>query len=554
MDKPIREYFKFKKIEWERIFLNIVIEADSEAEPEFYLIHFRPNDKSGGKVRTGRKLKLYYCRGDSNEYVLRFNIAAIDGREFLENGIWEIMVSNGKDWFKVILPYELGYELEKLSRIFRYGNGKYAYNISFSAESEDGKNLKLCIYSCFMIENKKWRKRKYIQEGFSAMEKIKKACVYIAVICIRSLYHIIALTIPKNGNKVLFMTERKPYLSGNLKYIDDRIRERNLNNVFKISYLCRKSAGSEVSIVRWIKMVFVIARQNYIFIDDYSPVFGLFKLSGKTKLIQVWHAGEGFKSVGYSRFGKTGSPFPMNSCHKAYDYALTGSNSLIEVYEEVFGIEKNAFFAVGMPRLDDFLDERKIAEFKTTFFKTYPMLKNKKIILFAPTFRGVGQKDAYYNYEMVDLEQLYHFCDDEYAVLIKMHPFVKENIKIPHELKDRIYDFKNYKDINELYYVTDILITDYSSNYYEFALMRKPVIFYTYDREIYELTRGVHRSVKKYAPGKICDSFEELMDTLKNEDYEIDKLYKFIDNNFGEYDGHACDKVIDKILIGNKGI
>ena len=60
-----------------------------------------------------------------------------------------------------------------------------------------------------------------------------------------------------------------------------------------------------------------------------------------------------------------------------------------------------------------------------------------------------------------------------------MHPFVKKKMEIPEEYGDTIYDFSQYPNINDLYYVTDILITDYSSNYFEYALMRRPVIFYT---------------------------------------------------------------------------
>ena len=79
--------------------------------------------------------------------------------------------------------------------------------------------------------------------------------------------------------------------------------------------------------------------------------------------------------------------------------------------------------------------------------------------------------------------------------------------------------------------------------------MKKPILFYTPDREIYELSRGVHRSVKECAPGKVCDTFDEMMEALKNHDYEIEKVYKFVEENFANYDGHATDKAIDKILL-----
>lgn len=150
--------------------------------------------------------------------------------------------------------------------------------------------------------------------------------------------------------------------------------------------------GSHSNILTWLKLVTKIAKQDFIFVDDYVPIFGYLNLDKRTKLIQVWHAGVGFKSVGYSRFGKSGSPYPTETCHKKYDYVITGSKELVEVYEEVFGIEEDAFLPIGMARLDDFFDEEKIKAVKENFYKEYPELVNKKIILFAPTFRGAVQK------------------------------------------------------------------------------------------------------------------------------------------------------------------
>lgn len=67
--------------------------------------------------------------------------------------------------------------------------------------------------------------------------------------------------------------------------------------------------------------------------------------------------------------------------------------------------------------------------------------------------------------------------------------------------------------------------------------------------EIYELTRGVHRSIKDNAPGKVCDSFDELISCLEGKDYEYEKLLRFADENFGEYKGNATDRIIDEILL-----
>ena len=106
---------------------------------------------------------------------------------------------------------------------------------------------------------------------------------------------------------------------------------------------------------------------------------------------------------------------------------------------------------------------------------------------------------------------------------------------------DRIIDFSDFPDINELFYVTDILITDYSSNIYEFSLHRKPIIFFVFDKEEYELTRGVHRTIDEFAPGKICKTFDEVAMAILQNDFDIEKTYQFVRDNFDSSVGLSSD-------------
>ncbi|MCI9049976.1 MAG: teichoic acid biosynthesis protein, partial [Coprobacillus sp.] len=140
-------------------------------------------------------------------------------------------------------------------------------------------------------------------------------------------------------------------------------------------------------------------------------------------------------------------------------------------------------------------------------------------------------------------------CGEEYLFLVKMHPFIRKPIEIDPRFSDRIIDFSSYPDINELFYVTDILITDYSSNIYEFSLQEKPIIFFAFDKFEYELLRSVHRKLDEYAPGKVCLSFDEVIETIQNKDFEMEKLHKFINENFDNSTTFASDKVIDHILL-----
>lgn len=549
--------FYVSKLQWERIYLNIDIETDFMENVEFRLekvgkLYRDENNVLTGDADVKKSIALKAEKISENTYQLRCNIAAFDQRSFLDNGRWRLMAVTDEGEFVCYTRHDVAYSFDDYSRIFRYGGGKYAYNISFSSVTEDEKYLWFLINSYFVKRNDKWKKRHYVEEANTKKGKLKRGYMLVAIWLMRAFYQFWEHILPKKGKNIFLMSETKDYLWGNLLYIDKRLKERGLDKQFNIEYSFRKAVGSHMSAVSWMKLIFRIAKQDYIFVDDYAPVFGFLNLNKRTKLIQVWHAGVGFKSVGYSRFGKPGTPFPVGSCHKKYDYALIGSKSLTEVYAEVFGIEDEAFLPVGMPRLDGFLDKDKIETFKKQFYGVHPDFEGKKIILFAPTFRGNGQKSAYYDYDWLDLGRIYDFCGDEYIFLVKMHPFVSVPIEIPEEYSSRIIDFAAYPNINDLYYVTDILITDYSSNYFEYSLMRRPVIFYTPDREIYELSRGVHRSVREHAPGKVCDTFEELMEALRTKDYEIEKVYKFVEENFGEYDGHASDKAIDYILLGKR--
>ena len=244
-----------------------------------------------------------------------------------------------------------------------------------------------------------------------------------------------------------------------------------------------------------------------------------------------------------------GSCHPYASSHRRYDYAVVGGEALREVYSEVFGIDKEKCLPYGLLRNDGYTDEKRISAFRESFYREYPRLENKKIILFAPTFRGDGMRSAYYPFEIIDQKKIYDMCGEDKIFLVKMHPFVSERVRIEEEYADRIFDFSHFNDINSLFYVTDVLITDYSSNIYEFAMLEKPVISFAFDKEAYEMQRSLHRTLEENSPGKVCYSFEELLDALINKDYETEKLYKFIKENINKSEVYSSDRVIDEIFM-----
>ncbi|MBQ7595846.1 MAG: CDP-glycerol glycerophosphotransferase family protein, partial [Clostridia bacterium] len=299
----------------------------------------------------------------------------------------------------------------------------------------------------------------------------------------------------------------------------------------------------------WLNLIKMIAKSGTIILDDHAPILDWLILKD-TKVIQLWHAGAGFKSSGYSRWGNTGCPAPF-SCHRQYTYGIAGSKHIAHFFSEVWGINTEQVLPTGMPRMDEYLDENYKAQTVKKIYEQYPVCQNKKVILFAPTYRGKNKALAYYPYHLIDFDKLYELCGDEYVVLFKMHPWVAEEVPIPQEYSDKFIDVGKYPNINDLFYITNLLITDYSSNIFEYSLNRKPMLFFAFDEIQYSFSRGFHRDYALSAPGKIVHTFDELLESIKNQDFETEKVYKYVEEHFDYIDSGASDRVIDWLILDN---
>ncbi len=231
-----------------------------------------------------------------------------------------------------------------------------------------------------------------------------------------------------------------------------------------------------------------------------------------------------------------------------YDYAIVSSQEIAKHYAEGFGISDNNVVATGIPRTDVFMNKEYAEDVRERFFRQYPNLKSKKIILFAPTFRGKGQMSAYYPTEAFHPEKLLDKIGNDYAILIKLHPYCKERFEIAEEYRDRIIDFSDAVELNDLLFVTDLLITDYSSVIFEASLLDIPMLFYTYDLYLYIKERDFYYDFENFVPGKILYSENEIAESIESNSFEQDKVssfkYKFFDN----LDGNSSKRVADLVI------
>jgi CDP-ribitol ribitolphosphotransferase len=135
------------------------------------------------------------------------------------------------------------------------------------------------------------------------------------------------------------------------------------------------------------------------------------------------------------------------------------------------------------------------------------------------------------------------------VVIFKMHPFVREPLDIPAIYADRLLDGTSAPiDVNDLLFVVDLLVTDYSSIVFEFSTLDRPMLFFADDLEEYVASRDFYVRYEDFVPGRIVRTFDDLLDAIRREDFGADRLAAFRAAHLDHFDGHATDRVIDLIV------
>lgn len=546
-------------ISWERVHLRMTLRLDgsvdfinaTDADPSAAEPEPIEHPVALGVAALGfalqddlRQLPLQSQRVDETTHLIEINVTGFPPRRQVPNGTWRLVVTvDGDTVATAHCDMSLLEEIDNHSRVFLYDHNQSAYTVSFGiSESDTYPDFLMRTYQLFRKRGPKPKKSRLKRIKNTVRDKKKRARRRL----VNAWYRLARRVNPPTGDRILFSSELRQEIEGNLLRIRDRMVERGLDNEFEFRYSFRTPrTGSRPSALR---TVYLLATSDIVLIDDYFGMLEWLHLSPDTKLVQVWHAGSGFKSVGFSRFGKYGSP-KLQNAHRKYTYAITGSKNLVPVYAEAFGIEESAVIPTGLPRIDTFLDPARTEEVIAGFYRTYPHLRGKKIILFAPTFRGRGIRDAHYDYSRIDFAQLFDTCGDDTVVLFRMHHFIHAPVPIPPQYQERLLDFSGFQNTNDLLHVTDLLITDYSSIIYEFALLNRPMLFFAYDKDIYSATRGFHRNYDQTAPGKVCVTFDEVTRAICDEDFDTWKIESFRAHNFDNIDTKSADRVIDWLIL-----
>lgn len=352
--------------------------------------------------------------------------------------------------------------------------------------------------------------------------------------------------------RVVFATYRTTKLSDNFKFIYKEMKSQDLD--FEYKFLLKKMESGVVGKVKYllhlVKATYYLATSSFFIIDDfYFPVY-VVKLRKGTEVIQVWHACGAFKKFGYSildkEYGADNNYVKHVPIHKNYSHVLVSSEEVSKYYAEAFNMSEENIRPIGIPRIDLFFNESLKQEAISRVYKAYPNLEGKKLILYAPTFRGANQADMHMDIPF-DLDEVLRSLDKQTILGLKMHPFVRNLPDLTGY--DNVIDMSTYPEINDILLVSDLLITDYSSIVFEYSLLERPMIFYAHDRDTYIKERDFYYEYESLVPGPIVDNTNDLIKTLEMHNFDQEKVKEFKQKFFDYTDGKATQRFVNQIIL-----
>lgn len=295
-------------------------------------------------------------------------------------------------------------------------------------------------------------------------------------------------------------------------------------------------------------MVYEMSTCKYILLEDYFRYTSYMRVRKGQELCQLWHGSGAYKKFGYSR-AQGNEGIRIHKGYRKYAKAITSAEAIRKNYAEAFAIDLSKIQATGIPRTDIFFDEGYVARKREELYRAYPILRDRKVVLFAPTYRGLRAEDAAYDFGKLEPEQLFQELGQDYVFVFKWHPATYNNLHreerevyAVEKYQDFFLDLSQERDINDLLLVTDVLITDYSSVIFDYSLCHRPVVYYAYDLEQYRDGRGFYYPFEEYLYGPVAQDQAALIQAIRREDMCEDRRTAFHDKFMEACDGRATEK------------
>jgi CDP-ribitol ribitolphosphotransferase len=345
---------------------------------------------------------------------------------------------------------------------------------------------------------------------------------------------------PLRHDHVVLATARVGYLEGNLAFIHSALLKMRpaLKPILLLEpygYGLRAKVGYMLRLVRGM---YHVSTAHLVVIDNaFLPVHVAPHRKG-TKVVQVWHAVGALKRFGFD--APLAEP-ERTFLHRYYDAVIVSADAVRKPWASALRTPLDHVAALGTPRTDFFFDTAAMSAAKADVLGRYPQLRGRRVVVYAPTFRGRGREKQAAEAGL-DAGALRRALPADYALVLKAHPNLPPTATDTAGF-DVIVD--QSFEINRLLAATDVLITDYSSSIFEWALLRRPLVLLVPDLEEYVRDPGMYLDYRTDMIGTQVRSTDEVARVLLAGDFDLGAYDSFIERYVAACDGHSSERFVD---------
>lgn len=328
-------------------------------------------------------------------------------------------------------------------------------------------------------------------------------------------------------NQIVFVSRQSNEITMDFQLLKNEINNKAKN--IKTVFLCKKLENGIKNKILYVfyslKIMYYLATSRLCIIDSYCIPVSILKHKKALRIVQIWHSSAAVKKFGYQildmKEGTNTLIAKLMCMHKNYDYLIAPSKATKEYFAQAFNYDASKFMDLGLPRLEYIVNSK--YDRSEEIYKQYPYLKEKKIILYIPTFR----KDLSINLTKDILKS--NINKDRYNLIISLHPLDKTPVP-----KEYLLD-KKYNSF-DLIKIADYIITDYSALSVEASILEKPIFLYLQDYEEYTRNRGLNIYLKDELKTFTSENINDIITKIEKEDYNMSELVgyknKYIEINF----------------------
>ncbi|MFT8871478.1 MAG: CDP-glycerol glycerophosphotransferase family protein [Sporolactobacillus sp.] len=356
---------------------------------------------------------------------------------------------------------------------------------------------------------------------------IKELLISAYLLAFRLLFS--AFTLLPLRRKVVFVTS----FSENPLFVARALQAEDKS--VKIVFLCRGACLSTcrqahvqsfpietLNPVDFSRAAFHLATGRVIVVDNYYGFLAAARFRGRVRCVQLWHAVGAFKTFGLGDRSVASRPLRARRrfvrVYRHFDKIAVGSDAMSRLFSSSFGLDDAHMLRTGVPRTDFFFDRARAGR---VFRAAHRLSGGRKIILYAPTFRDWHKQAElpFHMQEMADRLSATH------VLVLKFHPAVSRSLAF-HAVNGFAVNCSD-RSIQTLMLAADLLITDYSSLPFEFALLDRPILFFAYDLEDYAAKRGLVDDYREEIPGPLVCQTADLIAAVLAAPVKSDAVRRF---------------------------